>query len=162
MKRTLSSRFLPDIQPFLVQGAMPHDSYRSALHRSHSETVDSYLNSVPPNRVLGAPAVSQTQSALPRPHRTTLAQLRSGFCSSLCSYRARIGLQNDASCPECGAASHDTTHLFNCPSFPTDLSPESLWTDPTSCSIFLSSIPSFSYLAPVQRPPPEPPPGAPG
>ena len=54
-------------------------------------------------------------------HRTALSQLRSGFCSFLNSYREKIGIAGDPSCPSCGWSDHTTDHLFDCPSHPTSL-----------------------------------------
>ena len=160
MKHTVHSRFEHDIHDLLTDGHMPQDNYREALKTSHSTAVESYLANIPPNTVLEEPPpqISPDENLLARSARNALSQLRSGFCSALANYRFRIGISEDQSCSECGAAVQNTAHLFTCPSHPTALSCESLWTDPSGCAAFLSSFPCFSYLLPVQRPPPEPPP----
>jgi len=78
---------------------------------------------VVPNRVLGAspPDISPLESLLPRSVRTTLAQLRSGHCWFLISYKARVTSGISDVCPECGVAPHSVEHLFNCQSHPMQL-----------------------------------------
>ena len=71
-------------------------------------------------------------------------------------------------CPECGDASHDTAHLFECRSFPTTLTKMSLWANTWAAAEYLKTTPSFNFFPdlgtpPQQRPqrgrlPPEPPP----
>ena len=60
---------------------LPSD-YKPTLAALHTSAVQSAIASRPPNRVLQAPApdVADEEVSLPRPHQTTLAQLRSGFC----------------------------------------------------------------------------------
>ena len=69
-----------------------------------------------PNRVLGArpPQVDKSVTALPRHWQSTLAQLRSGFCHCLRSYRAVVDQLGQSVCPECGADKHTVNHLFVC------------------------------------------------
>ena len=85
---------------------------------------------------------------LPRPYRSTLSQLRSGYCSKLQSYLHRVGRAPTPACPDCGSAPHTTEHLFSCPESPTDLAPADLWTAPLQAAQFISSIPAFSDLPP--------------
>ena len=85
--------------------------------------------------------------------RATLSQLRSGFCARLKDYQLRIGKAVDDLCPECNAASHTTSHIFVCPSHPTPLTVESLWSDPWGVANFLPQLTSFQFL-PVVGPPP--------
>ena len=61
------------------------------------------------------------ESLLPRSVHSTLAQLRSGHCRLLDSYKARITSGISDVCPECGVAPHSVEHLFNCQSHPTQL-----------------------------------------
>ena len=82
-------------------------SFRLLLHKwqqkkqtSHGPSGLSFLNSVHPfvapshNHVLqtASPQMVAEEANLPWPFRTILSQLRSSFCSSLHSYRERIGL----------------------------------------------------------------------
>ena len=68
------------------------------------------------NRVLGAsPHISPLESLLPRSVHTTLAQLRSGHCRLLNSYKARITSGISDVCPECGVAPHSAIqHNLQC------------------------------------------------
>ena len=105
------------------------------------------------------PPIAPLEKSLPRITRTTLSQLRSGYCSRLRSYQARIGAAPTASCPECLNQDHNVGHLFDCPAFPTDLTTADLWHRPAAVADFLSILPSFSQIPPPRtRPPPEPPP----
>ena len=159
MKRTLGSMFSKDIEHLRGDVQSPA-GYRRGLRALHSTAVREALGCQGPNRLLGRPAppISDSERELPRPYRTALSQLRSGFCSRLSDYKLRIGQVDDATCPECGTAEQTVEHLFDCASFPTDLRPEHLWSEPVRVSHFLSSLPSFDYLPPLDRPPPEPPP----
>ena len=60
--------------------------------------------------------ISNSEKELTRKERSTLAQLRSGYCRLLGSYKSRI--KKDASlyvCADCGTTPHDVKHLFVCP-----------------------------------------------
>ena len=60
--------------------------------------------------------ISNEERDLTRKERSTLAQLRSGYCRLLGSYKSRI--KKDASlnvCAYCGTTPHDVKHLFVCP-----------------------------------------------
>ena len=109
-----------------------------------------------PNRVLFTrpPKISKKEQFLPRLTRVTLAQLRSGHCARLKDYQFRIGSAVDDLCPGCSLVSHSVTHLFQCPAHPTTLGPRDLWERPDDVAIFLSSLPSFSFLPPPPTPPP--------
>jgi len=93
-----------------------------------------------PNRVLGTPPpdISPLESFLPRPVRTTLAQLRSGHCRLLKSYMVRITTGVSDVCPECGVAPHSVEHLFNCSAHPTQLTVQDLWDNPAEVADFLN------------------------
>ena len=164
MKHTLYSRFGGVVAPFLQDGVMPPGEYGSCLKSLHTDAVSKEiddLNRMGPNKVLGVPPplqISKSELKLLRPHRCLLSQLRSGYSSSLRSYLHGIGKVDNANCPECDVAPHDTSHLFNCASFPTNLSAIDLWNNPVAVIRFLSSLPSFSSLPPLPPPPPEPPP----
>ena len=89
---------------------------------------------------------SASERRLPRAHRTTLSQLRSGFSSALRDYRHRIGAEPSPECPECEDPCHSVPHLFSCPARPTDLSLGDMWERPLEVARFLLSVPSFSHL----------------
>ena len=159
IRQTLQSHSLPSVAPYLTNGVLLPSDYKPTVASLHTSTVQSTIASRPPNRVLQtpAPAISDDEISLPRPYRTTLAQLRSGFCSSLNSFLERIDRAPDDLCPSCRGSPHTTSHIFSCPSHPTSLTERDLWDRPCSVAAFLSTLPFFS-LPPLSRPPPEPPP----
>ena len=89
-----------------------------------------------------APKVNPSEATLPRKIRTTLSQLRSGSSSTLNSYLHRINtiIHLALDCPRCNLSSHTTTHLFNCPSNPTELETGILWKDPPAVTILLDLL----------------------
>ena len=162
----LQSAYLADLSHLLgPDGAAAPDDHRAAIRAIHTSCVQHHISVSPPNRVLSSrpPEISLSESRLPRPYRTTLAQLRSGHCSRLNTYRNTIGISDTDLCPECNSEPHTTQHLFDCDSSPTPLSVEDLWTDPVAVARHLTSLTAFAALPtlgpPDQRPPPEPPPG---
>ena len=82
-----------------------------------------------------------SEKELTRKERSTLAQLRSGYCRLLGSYKRRI--KKDASldvCADCGTTPHDVKHLFVFPAHPTTPIPSDLWSRPTD------AVRELSYL----------------
>ena len=114
-------------------------SYKDAIKTIHTRTVESVINSYLPNRVLGTapPPINKEEKTINRKARSGLAQLRSGFSKILNYYNNRIDENIPNICPLCAGADHSTNHLFNCPSNPTTLTTESLWTDPIKAAQFL-------------------------
>ena len=58
-----------------------------------------------------SPHISSSETDLTRKERSTLAQLRSGYCRLMRSYKSRI--KKDASlnvCADCGTTPHDVNH----------------------------------------------------
>ena len=161
LRHTLSSRYLESVRPFFVNDEIPSNEYRNVLTDLHTAAVESAIRKLDakPNRVLGArpPSIDSSESYLPRSWRSTLSQLRSGFCRSLNSYQAIIGGANPL-CPECNLEEQTVPHLFNCPSRPSRLYKLDLWCNPVHAAAFLSSLPYFSHLPPVASPstPPNP------
>ena len=85
--------------------------------------------------------ISNSEKVLTRKERSTLAQLRSGYCRLLDSYKIRI--KKNASlnvCADCGMTPHDVKHLFVCPAHPTTLIPSDLCSRPTD------AVRELSYL----------------
>ena len=143
MKNTLSSTFGEKVKQISYPD-MPTDIYKKKLKNVHTSCVRDQINSMAKNKVLNTtpPKISDSEKVLPRATRSTLAQLRSGYSSYLNSYKARIS-QNQATqivdtCPLCNAASHTTTHLFSCPSKPTQLTVRDLWSKPLEAARFLN------------------------
>jgi len=120
MKGTLS-KFDRDVVPLHNDGISEVEQYRSALHNRHSQAVVDAQSNFVPNRVLGTtpPELSLFECYLSRSVRTTLAQLRSGHCRLLNSYKARITAGVTDVCSDCGVAPHSVEHLFQCPAYPT-------------------------------------------
>ena len=149
MKHTLQSRFLPSIAHLLTDGRTDPATYRASLSDLHTSAVQAAISQLAPNPVLQSPPppVEREERSLPRAYRTALSQLRSGHCRFLNSYRARIGVADDPSCPSCGAGDHTTSHLFACPSHPTTLGVWDLWGRPARVADFLATLP-FTSLPP--------------
>ena len=156
MKHTLRSKVIDDVRPYLdADGKIVPGTYRDTLNSIHTDIVGSTIAKQRPNRVLNTapPKISMSEKTLPRVTRSTLSQLRSGFCSKLNDFRFRIGQTDSSACPECHMGEHNVSHLFDCPRHPTSLSPLDLWRSPRDVADFLFRIPSFSSLP---RPPPLP------
>ena len=168
LKETLQSAFYDKVLPYLDDdGVVPRGHHNDVKNKIHADHVRRAVASREVNKVLNrqAPPVHHSESRLPRAHRSALAQLRSGYSSSLNSYLVRVGRADSPTCPQCGVDEHSPAHLFSCPRHPTRLSPIDLWLRPTETASFLASLPSFFHLpppppapAPCPRPPPEPPP----
>ena len=159
MKHTLQSRFLPSVSHLLTGGTTDPTTFRTSLTDLHTSAVQAAISQLAPNPVLLAPPppVESAETSLPRAYRVALSQLRSGHCHFLNSYRARIGVAGDPSCPSCNSAAHTTGHLFACPSHPTGLGVHDLWERPVQAAEHISSLP-FAALPLLPRPPPDPPP----
>ena len=126
----------------------------------HTRAVEVAIESRKPNRVLGAAAPDVSDLAeqdMTRQERTTLAQLRTGFCSALNGYLHVIGATESPLCPCCRQADHTVQHLFQCPEHPSTCTPTDLWLHPVRALDFLRTWPCLERLQ-RERPPPEPPP----
>jgi hypothetical protein len=76
-----------------------------------------------------------------------------------------LGTVPDDMCPLCRVSPHTSQHLFECPASPTNLTLLDLWKRPRDVVNYLRTLYSFNHLPPnpsTPRPPPEPPPVAPG
>jgi len=93
------------------------------------------------NKVLNttAPEIDSSEIELPRNARTFLAQLRSGYCARLNSYKHRLNPAVHDSCPNCNTTPHSVVHLFECPMHQTDLTFVDLWQRPKEVAEFLSA-----------------------
>ena len=136
MKETLHSRHHSTVLPRLGSSRM--ESHQNL----HTHAVESAIQLQGNNRVLKKPAppISDEEQRLNRRQRCTLSQLRSGHCHLLQDYKHRVLGEPSDTCTDCGASPQDVTHLFDCTTHPTDLSPEDLWRNP------VGSIRAFSYL----------------
>jgi len=126
--------------PLSDEGITDVDVYRDCLRTLHSQAVGEGKMNFVPSRVLEAspPDISPPESLLPRSVRTTLAQLRSGHCRLLNSYKACVTSGISDVCPECAVAPHCIEHLFHCQSHPTQLTVQDLWDNPAAVADFLN------------------------
>ena len=158
MKETLRSKVLDDVSPYLDANGKTAPGDLNRVNKAlHTDAVARAIDQLGSSRVLNTkpPPIDKSESSLPRLVRTTLSQLRSGFCARLKSFQFRIGREDNDTCPECGTHSHDSAHLFNCQSRPTALSTESLWSNPWGVATFLKTLPSFNFLPDIETPPPQ-------
>ncbi|XP_069963874.1 uncharacterized protein [Bactrocera oleae] len=114
-------------------------NYRQALTAIHSGAINTFIDSLSVNGVLGVkpPPIADVELDLSRETRVTLAQLCSGYCSRLNFYLFRIDPDIPNICPAYNEAPHDTNYLFACPTSPAHLTPFSLWSDPVETACFL-------------------------
>ena len=154
-KQSLQTGFSDQVNDLLVDGCIT--DIKTARKIIHTRAVREAIGSRGPNGVLSdeAPDVDAAESDLPRGTRTTLAQLRSGYCSALNSFKYRIGSSPTALCPCCRQEDHTTQHIFSCPAHPTSLSPLDLWLRPQDAAEFLVTWPCFDRI-PRERPPQNP------
>ena len=122
----------------------------------HTKAVSDYKSLISHNRLFqtASPQTAPKEANLPRPYRTTLSHIHSSFCSSLHSYRQRIGLIPSSFC---GVKAHTTVHVFSCSSHLTPLTELNMWERPRLASEFLSVFPFFDLL-PLPPPSSGPPP----
>ena len=139
-KPTLISCHQDSIEPLLTN---TEGWYKSGIKSIHTTTVSNTINGYEPNKVLQRipPVISPDERRLPRSTRTTLAQLRSGYCPLLTSYMSRLDPSVKNECPLCESQPHDTAHFFSCPQRPTTLEATSLWENPIEAAQFLNLIP---------------------
>ena len=138
-RRSLIGRFRPNIQQYLADEPLSNTSYKSAISSIHQDAVRTAIDSST-SKLLNSrssPIVTVEQT-LPRKTRTILAQLRTGHSRILGQYINRIDPTARNHCNNCGQSPHDTHHLFDCPSKPTTLTVESLWTPPTETAKHLN------------------------
>ena len=123
-KQTLQSKFLSTVAPYLNNGSLPPENYRTTIKALHTDAVAAAIAASEPNPLLQTrpPTVADEELSLPRRYRTTLSQLRSGYSSSLAYYRERVGRSDNLRCPSCGVEPQTVPHLFACASHPTALS----------------------------------------
>ena len=117
-----------------VEPMMLKNDRKATLQALHTAAVVKAVQCHERNVVLDGrpPPISNSEKELTRKERSTLAQLRSGYCRLLGSYKSRI--KKDANldvCTDCGTTPHDVKHLFICPAHPTTLILSDLWSRPT-------------------------------
>ena len=131
-RRSQIGRSKPNIQQYLVEDPLNNTSYKSAICSIRQDAVRTVIESSSSKQLNGRPPpIATADQTLPRKTRTILAQLRTGHSRILGQYMNRIDPTTRNHCYNCGHSPHDTHHLFDCPSKPTTLTVESLWTTPT-------------------------------
>ena len=137
MKETLFTRHRNTVEPMMLA-----DNRKEIRHAIHTDAVNKAVKDQKKNIVLDdlPHPINDSERHLTRKERATLAQLRSGYCKLLGSYKSRI--KKDASLDVCGKTPHDVKHLFAFPAHPTTLIPSDLW----SIREPVESIREFSYL----------------
>ena len=138
MKETLYTKHRNTVEPMMVK-----NDRKATLQALHTAAVVKAVQCHERNVVLDGrpPPISNSEKELTRKERSTLAQLRSGYCRFMGSYKSRI--KKDANlyvCADCGTTPHDVKHLFVCPAHPTTLIPSDLWSRPTD------AVRELSYL----------------
>ena len=98
----------------LEEGADPHDRGNFPVPGTQQS------GGHPPSPT---PSNGPAEQRLPRPYRSTLSQVRSGYGPRLQSYRHSVGWADDPTGPGCHSTEHTVAPLFICPSHPTDLAP---------------------------------------
>ena len=127
MKETLFTRHRSAVEPMMIA-----KDRKATLQAIHTMTVNQAVTSLRRNVVLDdrSPLIIISEKELTRKERTTLAQLRSGHCILLGSYKSRISKD----------ASLDVKHIFKCPAHPTTMPPSDLLNRP------VDAIRELSYL----------------
>ena len=138
MKETLFTTHRNTVEPMMLA-----NNRKATFWAIHSDAVNKDVKDQKKNIVLdGLPhQINNSEKDLTRKERATLAQLRSGYCNLIGSYKSRI--KKDARldvCADCSKTPHDVKHLFACPAHPTTLIPSDLWSKP------VETIQEFSYL----------------
>ena len=112
---------------------MVENDRKATLQALHTAAVVKAVQCHERNVVLDhrPPPISKSEKELTRKERSTLAQLRSGYCKT----PGLLQEQNQEGCKH-----HDVKHLFVCPAHPTTLIPSDLWSRPTD------AVRELSYL----------------
>ena len=138
-RQSLIGRFKPSIQQYLAEEPLSITSYKSAISSIHQDAVRTAIESSSSRLLNGrSPPIATAEQTLPRKTKTILAQLRTGHSRILGQYMKRIDPTARIHCHNCGQSPHDTHHLFDCPSKPTTLTEESLWTASTEAAKHLN------------------------
>ena len=137
MKETLYTRHRNTVEPMMVK-----NDRKATLQALHTTAVVKAVQCHERKVVLdgGPPPISNSEKELTRKERSTVPQLRSGYCRLLVYYKSRI--KKDASldvCADCATTPH-VKHLFVCPAHTTTLKPADLWSRPTD------AVRELSYL----------------
>ena len=140
-RRSLIGRLRPNIQQYLDDEPLSIINYKSAISSIHQDAVRTANEGSSTKLSNGRPPpIATAHQTLPRKTRTILAQLRTSHSRILGQYMKRIDATARNHCHNCGHSPHDTHHFFDCPSKPTTLTVESLWTAPAETAKHLSMM----------------------
>ena len=123
-RKTLFTRHRITVEPMMMR-----KDRKATLQAIHTKAIKQAVNSQRSNVVVDdrPPLSNISEKELTRKERTTLAQLGSGHCIFLGSYKSRISKDTSLDiCTDCGKTPHDVKHLFNCPAHPTTMTPSDL------------------------------------
>ena len=121
-RRSMISRFKPNIQQYFAEEPLSNTSCKSAISNVHQDAVRTAIESSSIKLLNDRPPpIAIAEQTLPMKTRTILAQLRTGHSRILGQYIIRIDPTACNNCLDCGQSPHDTYHLFDCPSKPTTL-----------------------------------------
>ena len=138
-RRSLVDLHWPSIQQCLAVEPLINTSYKSAISSIHQDAVRTAIESSSSRLLNGRPPpIATAEQTLPWKTRTILAQLRAGHSRILDQYMNRIAPTARNHCLNRGHSPHDAHHLFDCPSKPTTLTVESLWSEPTESAKHLN------------------------
>ena len=142
--------------------AMADLQLKHRVRAIHEGAFADAIASIDPSRVVGRhpPLVDVGEKLLPRPFRTTLAQLRSGFSSAMGDYLFRIGRLPSPLCPSAALSTTRCRTFSTAPHVPPTYAQLTSGSDPGRWHA--SSLPCPT--SPTSRPCPalpEPPPNAP-
>ena len=115
MKETLYTRHRNTVELMMV-----NNDRKATLQVLHTAAVVKAVQCHERNVVLDGrpPPISNSEKELTRKERSTLDQLRSGYCRLMGSYKSRNkkGGSLDV-CADCGTTPHDVKHLFVWPDY---------------------------------------------
>lgn len=105
----------------------------------HTSIIEEHLHNLLHNPLIQAqpPKIHPSEKTLSREARRRLAQLRAQKIPLLQEYLHNIGAEEDPSCPLYGHHSHNTAHIFEYLTVPTELSPIHLWHSPAEVADLL-------------------------
>ena len=148
---TLQSKCWDLIEPYLLDGVVPSNTFKDTLKAIHTKVVGDSIRNLSNNRLKLTSAENQPARVPP----SSPMQLRSGHCAKLKDYQLRIGKTDDNVCLDCRVNAASTSHLFQCPSHPTNLTTKDLWERPMEAISHISQFQGFNSLQAVGPPPPQ-------
>ncbi|MGK2940486.1 MAG: reverse transcriptase domain-containing protein [Immundisolibacter sp.] len=144
MKESMFRQGNPYINHIQTDSAtVTEDNIKQNITTLHTSSVQNYLTTRNNNKIINqqAPDINKAEETLPRQARRRLAQLRTGKCPLLQTYKHKIDplTHNSPLCPLCKNTEHTTQHLFTCTHINTQLTPLDLWRDPVGAAGLLAT-----------------------